>query len=160
MNIKDIETLALEFREALDVVVSKKQYGRLSMFSAFPKECCRYTSDLLAEYLINNGVKRERLCMAESETIKYQYTHCWLIIDRKYCLDITADQFNDKRYFNEYKPIPFCCVKLNGTYLYELFDDKKTTYIYNIGIDTYGGDIPYKLKIVYDAVINEMRNQK
>lgn len=160
MNINEIELLAFEFRIALDAVVNQKQYGRLSIFSTFPKECCRYTSDLLAEYLINNGVKRERLCMAESQTIKYKYTHCWLIIDRKYCLDITADQFNDKLYFNGYKPIPSCCVKLNGTYLYELFDDEKTTYMYNVGIDTYGGDIPYKLDVVYNAVINEIRNHR
>lgn len=160
MNIDEIKELAIEFRIALDAVVSKRQYGRLSIFRLFPKECCRYTSDLLAEYLLNQGVAKERICMVESETLKYKYTHCWLVIDSKFYLDVTADQFNDEFYFNKYKPISSCCVKHCDTYLYELFDHKKTTYIHNVGINSYNGDIPYKLGVVYDAVINEIRNNR
>lgn len=160
MNINEIEALAMDFRAALDVIISKKQYGRLSIFSSFPKGCCRYSSDLLAEYLLDNGVERERVCMVESETLKYKYTHCWLIIDREFCLDITADQFNNELYFNRYEPIPSCCVKLYGSYLYELFDDKKTTYIHHVGINSYVGDFPYKLKVVYNAVIDEIKNHE
>ena len=147
-----IADLAREFRKAIEAVVSKKEYGRLRIFERFPKECCRYTSDLLATYLIENGIEKENIQMVESDSKEEGYTHCWLLIDNSFYIDITADQFNGKRYFKNYEPIPTCCMVEKNTYLYENFDNLGAHYTNNVGIDTYGGDVPSKLKEVYDAI--------
>ena len=118
MSVDLLNQLACEFRSALEIVVNEKQYGRLKIFGSFPNECCRYTSDLLAEYLVNNDIARKRIQMVESETLEEEYTHCWLMIDSTLFVDITADQFNKSPYFRKYAPIPACCVVPLDTYLY------------------------------------------
>lgn len=82
--------LASEFRRALETVAAKGEYGRLSLFAHFPDGCCTYTSDLLAEYLIENGIQRERIQVLNSKASKGYDTHCWLMIDDMYYLDITG----------------------------------------------------------------------
>ena len=153
-----LNELVCEFRNALDIVATQKLYGRLTLFRNFPNGCCRYASDLLAEYLINKGVPRECIQMAESETRKGNYTHCWLIIDDMFCVDITADQFNGKLYFKKYEPIPNCCIVPRGTYLYEFFDNSKTQYLRNVGIDTYSEDVSAKLQVIYDSAIRQIQD--
>ena len=70
MDYDLILKLASELRRALDIVVSKGEYGRLSLFAGFPNGCCTYTSDLLAEYLIENGIQRERIQILNSTESK------------------------------------------------------------------------------------------
>ena len=156
MDINTIRQCAYDFRNALNFVSKNGQYGWLRIFAHFPYECCRYSSDLLAEYLIDKGVARERIQHVNGETKRENYTHCWLLIDNRYFVDITADQFNGKTYFAAYEPIGKCCVVERDTYIYELFNKDKTTYTYNVGLDSYGGDIPFKLKIVYEAAIKQI----
>lgn len=156
MDIEFIKRLVCEFRQALEIVVDKKLYGRLLIFNNFPKECCRYTSDLLATYLMNVSISRERIQLLESTSYKEEYTHCWLMIDEKLFIDITADQFNGKSYFKMYEPIPACCIVLRDTYLYECFNRRKTHYLRNVGIDNYVGDVTMKLKVVYDETIKQI----
>lgn len=94
--------LASKFRRALETVAAKGEYGRLSLFAHFPDGCCTYTSDLLAEYLIENGIQRERIQVLNSKASKGYDTHCWLMIDDMYYLDITGDQFSNKSYYKKY----------------------------------------------------------
>lgn len=156
MSIDYIEQLACEFRDALDVVAKRKLYGRLSIFQCFPRGCCRYTSDLLAQFMLDNGIEANRIEMVEAETNEDNYTHCWLMIDNVLFVDITADQFNEELYFKRYTPIPACCLVSRDTYLYECFNRSKMQFLQNVGIDSYGGDIPFKLQVVYDAVIQQI----
>ena len=158
MDIQYIYKLASEFRHALESVVDKHQYGRLTMLQSFPNGCCTYASDLLAEYLIENGIHRERIQSLNSESDKGYFSHCWLLIDDMYCLDITGDQFNAKALFKKYRPIPNCCIAPKGTFYFECFTNSKLQHTYNVGIDTYGGDTQEKLRIVYNAAINQLAN--
>lgn len=161
MDLEYIEQLACEFRNALDVIRVKKLYGRLTIFEHFPKECCGYTSDLLATYLIDKGISRERIRVGKSKSYEEEHTHCWIMIDDILFVDITADQFNGKPYFKKYEPIPACCIVTRDTYLYECFDKHKTQYSRNIGINSYSGDVPAKLQVVYDAVLQQIvKNHK
>lgn len=153
MSNKSIEEYATEFRNALDIVVSKGSFGRLRIFRGFPNGCCGYSSDLLAEYLIKNGIERDRIQRISSESLKQQYTHVWLMIDEALFVDITADQFNGKPYWRRYEPIPSCCIVPRNTYLYESFDKRKTDYTHSVGIDSYCGDISEQLHILFNAVI-------
>ena len=159
INLRNLEFLAYEFRKALELVVDERLYGRLTIFRSFPNGCCRYTSDLLAEYLMSKGIPKECIQMIECETIEEGYTHCWLIVKNTFYVDISADQFNRKAYFEKYEPIPSCCVvPCETNYLYECFDCRKMQYLDNVGIDSYNGDIPMKLQIVYDEVVQRIEN--
>ena len=61
VNMERINHLACEFREALDIVSKEKLYGRLYLMGNFPDGCCGYASDLLATYLIDNGIPKESM---------------------------------------------------------------------------------------------------
>lgn len=153
LDIEYIFRCASVFRNALEYVSEKQKYGRLNLFARFPNGCCRWTSDLLATYLIDCGVAMERIQVGDSETKQGGYTHCWVMIDEEIYVDITADQFNGKPYFKKYEPISDCFVVERDTYLYELFNKTKTYFTHNVGIESYSGDIPHKLRVVYDAAV-------
>ena len=152
-SIEYIFHCASVFRNALEYVSAKQKYGRLNLFARFPNGCCRWTSDLLATYLIDRGVAMERIQVGDSETKQGGYTHCWVMIDEKIYVDITADQFNGKPYFEKYEPISSCIIVERDAYLYELFNARKTLFTHNIGIESYSGDIPQKLRVVYNAAV-------
>ena len=158
MDKSYIEDLASEFQSALKYVSKKGLYGSLTLFQSFPNGCCTYASDLLAEYLMYNGIDRERIQLVNSESNSMGYTHCWLMIDEILFVDITADQFNGKPYFQQYEPIPQCCIVQQGTYLFECFTNRKIRFSRSFGISSYGGDIPSKLQVVYDAAVQVIEN--
>ncbi|MBQ3161196.1 MAG: hypothetical protein IJC04_03620 [Oscillospiraceae bacterium] len=159
MDIKFLETIAQDFRNALEIVVDKRLYGRLKIFERFPNGCCRYTSDLLAEYMLSKGIPMESIQMIDSESNSEQYTHCWLVIDNNIIVDVTADQFNYEPYFKKYEPIPSAYVGMsNAQYLHSCFYNSTMQSNYNIGINSYCGDTPAKLKIVYDAIIEQIES--
>lgn len=153
MDYEYIVQLASEFRHALEVVASKGEYGRLSLFAGFPRGCCTFASDLLAEYLIENGIERERIQILNSQASKGYDTHCWLMIDNMYYLDITGDQFSNRSYYKKFGPIPDCCFVPKGTHFFECFINKSLNYSPNVGIYTYSGDISLKLQVVYNATV-------
>lgn len=153
MDYDFIFQLASEFRHALEIVRTKKEYGTLSIFTFFPKGCCTYASDLLAEYLMENGIQKERIQLLNSQASEGYDTHCWLMIDNTYYLDITGDQFNNKPSYNKYIPINACCFVPKDTYFFERFSNKNLNHSYNFGFNTYNEDICQKLQIVYDATI-------
>lgn len=159
MHIEYIKELIEEFRNALEFVADNRLYGRLSMFAHFPKECCEYTTDLLVTYLVENGVSRERIQRLNGITKKEGYTHCWLMIDEYLYIDITTDQFNNELYFKKYVPISPCSIIEKGRGLYECFDTKEIEYSRYFGIDTYSEDISFKLKIIYNAVIQQIKKR-
>lgn len=157
MNINQIKNLTYAFRIALDSIVADKQFGRLHIFHSFPRGCCTYTSDLLAEYLIDNGIPRNQICSVSGESISQQYAHCWLCINNSLYVDVTADQFNYTSYFKDYQPIPNCyLVSCDSPSLYDLFDKNLTKYSYRVGIDSYSYDTSNKLRFIYNAIINRI----
>ena len=157
MDVNYITNLAYEFREALNSVVNDRKYGRLRIFRHFPHGCCRYASDLLAEYLVEYGISQERIKMVEAETNKGAYTHCWLMVDDDLYIDITADQFIGKSFFRKYEPIPcYYVAQCDKADLYKCFDISKMQFLQNIGIDSYSGDIQVKLRIVYTAALQHI----
>ena len=153
MDYDYIIQLASDFRRALKLVATKGEYGRLSLFASFPKGSCTYTSDLLAEYLIENGIQRERIQVLNSRASKGYDTHCWLMIDDMYYLDITGDQFSNKPNYKKYSPIPDCCFVPRDTYFFERFTNENLNCSHNVGINTYSGDTSYKLQVVYTATV-------
>lgn len=157
MDYELIIHLASEFRRALEIVVTNREYGRLSLFAHFPNGCCTYTSDLLAEYLMENGIQRKRIQILNSIANNGFDTHCWLMIDKMYYLDITGDQFSNKPYYKEYSPISGCCFVQKDTYFFERFVNKNLNFSFDIGITTYCEDITEKLQVVYKEVVKQIK---
>ncbi|MBR3750163.1 MAG: hypothetical protein IKK58_00155 [Clostridia bacterium] len=95
-SINQIEELATKFREA---IVKAKSAGEFDdvVFKNFPSGCCGDTSDLLARYLLNNGIKTKYASGAY-----HNISHAWLITNNGIIVDITGDQFHDELEFMNY----------------------------------------------------------
>ncbi len=83
---KDIITLATQFRTAIENTPDLPV-----PFDTFPKGCCGDTSDLLAQWLWDNGYESRYYCGRRAPD---QRTHAWLEVD-DLVVDITGDQFSD-----------------------------------------------------------------
>lgn len=90
-DIKEIEKLATEFREAIILAIEKKS-PNMSLLETFPRGCCGNASDLLLYYLKSKGFETNYINGYTDE----HCCHGWLYYEDKdipYYIDITADQF-------------------------------------------------------------------
>jgi hypothetical protein len=73
------------------------------IFYRFPHGCCGDISDLLAQYLLDNGIMKYYVCgnyYYDDQTQNAQ-SHAWLWTEDKTIIDITGDQFkNDSDFLN------------------------------------------------------------
>ena len=88
----NLEELVYNFRGAIEAAKENGEVG--TFFRKFPTGQCGHTSDMLAQYLIDNGF----------ESIVYvngtyygdewdnQWSHTWLVVNEQ-IIDITGDQF-------------------------------------------------------------------
>lgn len=57
--MKEIKQFATQFRRAIDLALEAGEFDNDSIYRRFPRACCGDTSDLLAQYLLDDvGVKR------------------------------------------------------------------------------------------------------
>jgi len=102
--MRDIRQLAERFRSAVDTALAAGEFNTDVVFSAFPRGCCGDASELLAQYLLENGVKTVYVCGTYSKDnlhMNYQ-SHAWLMTDDNLIVDITGDQFRDDPGFLNY----------------------------------------------------------
>ncbi|WP_336997878.1 hypothetical protein [Leclercia sp. M50] len=108
MNIDELTKFCTDVRKALEMADADDIHHKrtsLSM-SDFPKGCCGDTTDLLA-YLIyeqfgelplkRSGVYYKH--MNPDPRLQDGNSHAWLELSGK-VIDLTADQFNDRKFFN------------------------------------------------------------
>ena len=55
--MKEIEQFATQFRRAIDLALEAGEFDNDSIYRRFPRACCGDTSDLLAQYLLDKGIK-------------------------------------------------------------------------------------------------------
>lgn len=84
-EIIEITSLCANIRKALD-----ENKAATTLFTDFPKGCCRDTSLLVNLFLIEGGYSNATYCYKEIDD--YIPSHAWLEYDG-YIIDITADQF-------------------------------------------------------------------
>ncbi len=96
--MKYIRLLAEKFRVAIEQVKENNEKDSLYFFQRFPSGCCDDASDLLAQYLSDNGIQtfqvRRDFCEPELQS------HTWLSTENKIVIDITGDQFKHNRIYN------------------------------------------------------------
>lgn len=145
------------FRKALEIVRKDQLYGRLKIFQNFPNGCCTYTSDLLADYLYENGVIVKYI--THGETNQEHYSHCWVVIEGDIIVDITADQFIGKSYFQNFWPLPKCYIVPSVQPLYTLFNcniEHSDTF----GVETYyDWEIKRQLQTLYDVIVKLIKKE-
>lgn len=86
-----LERLVGDFRNAIDLAWEEDRFLRFLPFNRFPRECCEHASDLLCQYLLENGIKT-RLVKGTCKEDR-QWYHVWLETEDGVVIDITSDQF-------------------------------------------------------------------
>lgn len=126
MNLGYIHQLAQEFRNAFEV--AKKRINR-SPYYAFPRGCCGVASELLSQYLLENGIRNIEICDGDYyyDYDENKYPHTWILIDGKVIVDITANQFIGKVGFERFPVIDPCYVGYSNDF-YDLFEPRNVQY--------------------------------
>lgn len=90
-----LKELVYNFREAIERAKDNGEPGEF--FRKFPIGQCGNSSDILAQYLIDNGFYNVVYVCGTyyGETVDDFQSHAWLIVGRL-IVDITADQFKDE----------------------------------------------------------------
>lgn len=89
-----IESLATEFRQAIEDAINFGEFDDDINFRRFPSGCCGYASDLLAKYLYQNNITTWYISGVYK---KEDQQHTWLQTEDMLIIDITGDQF--KKHF-------------------------------------------------------------
>lgn len=99
----DIAQLATRFREAIDLALEAGEFDNDSIYRRFPRACCGDTSDLLAQYLLEKGIKTDYVCGTYwGKPDENGQSHAWLMVDKHIIIDITGDQFKGRATFLNY----------------------------------------------------------
>lgn len=90
----DIRQLASQFRNAIDIARDAGEFNEDISFYKFPRGCCGDTCHLLAQFLLESGIRTYYVCGWYIDGgIENNQSHAWLLTDNKIIIDITGDQF-------------------------------------------------------------------
>ena len=92
--MKRLERLVRNFRNAIDTAGEEDRFINYPPFNKFTEGCCEHTSDLLCQYLLENGIKTYLVRGERKATLKE--CHVWLELVDEIVIDITEDQFINK----------------------------------------------------------------
>lgn len=113
--MQEIKELATQFRIAIESAKNERRFIVDQCFRNFPSGCCGITTELLAKFLMDNGIKSKLTYIGGTcrEKSLEPLSHAWLKIDNNIIVDITGDQF-------KYYPVPF---NFNETVYVGLYND-------------------------------------
>ena len=150
-SMKKLEALVVGFRNAIELAKENNEPGYF--FREFPTGQCGHASDMLAQFLIDNGIASIRYINGTyySEDGSVRQAHTWLVVNGV-IIDITSDQF---RYHAAplTNNIPVYLGPMNE--YYQLFD---TTYGSNhehFGLERTWYNY-HELKVWYETIISYM----
>lgn len=133
---KELEHFAFEFRMAIERAKAEGEFDSDLTFFQFPLACCGDASDLLAQYLLENGIKSTCVCgnryFDNPET--GTQSHAWLLVNGL-IIDITGDQFNNQSSYYNYNKRVYVG---KGDAFHKLFEvENRHTYDFE-GIENLG----------------------
>lgn len=95
-----IKQLATTFRSAIENAKKEGRFTGDQCFRNYPRGCCGIASELLAKFLIENGINVTYVRGTYyGETPEETQSHAWLEVVDGIIIDITGDQF---KYSEEY----------------------------------------------------------
>lgn len=149
--MKDIKRLVSKFRDAIDVARHLGDFDKDVSFYKFPRGCCGDTSDLLAQFLLKNGIKTYYVCgtYIDGSFENYQ-SHAWLLTDNHTIIDITGDQFKNNPNFLNYDKSVYVGAEDD---FHRLFEVEDRDIHENIGLDALGSMCQPRLNELYRKII-------
>lgn len=158
VNNIEIRKLAQSFRRGIERAVESNEISPRTTKSTmpyFPKGCCEVASDLLAQYLLENGV-HTKIVHGEYDFDDWEnkYPHTWLETEDGVIVDITADQFTGEQTFESFCLMP-CYVGTDRSF-YSLFTDDYRKELFQ-GLCCCDGDF-YTQNVIplYDVILNHI----
>lgn len=140
----NIMQLVKQFRDAIDSAKAAGEFQKDYSFYNFPRGCCGDTCDLLAQFLLEHGIKTYYVW-----GIYNQQTHAWLLTEGHSIIDITGDQFKDKPEFSNYDKSVYIGAE---TDFHKLFKIQQGNIRENKGLDGLAGMCRSRLKILYHKI--------
>jgi hypothetical protein len=96
--MSELYELVFSFRKAIEEAVSDGRFEHKNRMSGFPRGCCDDACDLLGMYLSENGIDTMQVFGTFRDAIpEHIQNHAWLLMSDKTIIDITGDQFSDRR---------------------------------------------------------------
>lgn len=158
MNIKEIECLAIKFRQAADEAFEYGAFGQEYPFNKFPYDCCDDMCDLFGEFLISQKINVSKVHgMYRYDYWEHKYPHVWLCLEDGTVIDLTGDQYKNNPIMLKFD-IP--CYVGRPNRLHQLFprDEIKSYPFY--GIDNYS-DVKTKQRLwnLYDIILDFLKSK-
>ncbi len=143
-----LEIFVNNFRKAIEAAKKNNEPGEL--FRKFPVRQCGHTSDILAQYLIDNGISSVTYVNGTyyGDDIDNRQSHTWLLVDG-WVIDITGDQFKYHKELLNYD-IPIYIGPM--TEFYRLFEINPGGMHEHFGLD-YQWSNYHKLKTWYEIIL-------
>lgn len=148
---KVLKILACDFRKAIDE--AKENNEPEIFFRKFPNGQCGHTSDILAQYFIDNNIGPITYVNGTyysdiNDDPDDRQAHTWLIVDGL-VIDITGDQFRNRK-----KPLKYDVPVYVGpmTEYYKLFEVGPGGSCEHLGLEKHWSDYD-KLKEWYDTIL-------
>jgi hypothetical protein len=149
--MRDIRQLVNQFRNAIDVARDAGEFDEDYSFYKFPRGCCGDASDLLAQFLLENGVKTYYVCGTYRDGgFENFQSHAWLLTDNKIIIDITGDQFRYNIDLLNYDKSAYVGPK--GDF-HRLFEVEDRNIHENFGLDALGSMCQPRLRALYQKII-------
>lgn len=149
--MKDIKLLVNQFRNAMDVARDAGEFEKDFSFYKFPRGCCGDASDLLAHFLLENGIRTYYVCGTYRDGLfENSQSHAWLLTDNQTIIDITGDQFRDNPNFLNYDKSIYVGAEDD---FHRLFKVEDRDIRENIGLDALGSMCQPRLNGLYRKII-------
>ena len=119
-DIATLRRLSTQFRKAIDTAKNAREFT-CAPLSNFPRACCGEVSDLLAQYLLENGIKSIYIAGTyHGEGVDDLQSHAWLEVDGRITIDITGDQFSRNKTFLYFDKPVWCGSRTDFHKLFEI----------------------------------------
>jgi hypothetical protein len=149
--MKDIIRLVSKFRDAIDAARDAGEFDKDFSFHGFPRGCCGDASDLLAQFLLENGIRTYYVCGTHrGRSFENTHSHAWLLTDNQTIIDITGDQFRDNPGFLNYNKAAYVGAKDD---FHRLFKVEDRDIHENNGLDALGSMCLPRLYGLYRKII-------
>jgi len=149
--MQDIKHLASQFRNAVNAAKDAGEFDKDTSFRNFPQGCCGDTSDLLAQFLLENGIRTYYVYGTYRAGVFDEIqTHAWLFTGNHIIIDITGDQFRYNPIFLNYNNPVY--VGMEDVF-HKMFEVEKRNIRANSGLEALGHNCQPRLKGLYQKIV-------
>lgn len=148
--------LATQFRRAIDNAKDAAEFTHDISFNKFPLGCCGDASDLLAQFLLEQGIKTYYVCGTYyGNSFEDTQSHAWLLTSKNTIIDITGDQFKFSSTFLNYNKAVY--VGKTDDF-HKLFEYENRDIHENTGISNLGAMCQHRLFELYHIILKYLSN--